>query len=65
MAVPHYTYLLLKIPGPNRVITVKGSFTLSDRCDREFNKMSESFGMAAKYAELKNTMDYNVLPEAS
>ena len=64
MAVPHYAYLLLKIPGPNEVITVKGSFTLSDNCDREFSKISESFGMAAEYAELKSTTDYNVLPEA-
>jgi hypothetical protein len=30
MAVPHYTYLVLKIPGPNGIITVKGSFKLSD-----------------------------------
>jgi hypothetical protein len=29
MAVPHYTYLL-KMPGPNGIITVKGSFELSD-----------------------------------
>jgi hypothetical protein len=26
MAVPHYAYLVLKIPGPNGVITVKGNF---------------------------------------
>jgi hypothetical protein len=26
MAVPHYAYLALKIPGPKGVITVKGSF---------------------------------------
>ncbi|XP_039825636.1 uncharacterized protein LOC120687674 [Panicum virgatum] len=26
MAVPNYTYLQLKMPGPNRVITVSGSF---------------------------------------
>jgi hypothetical protein len=26
MAVPNYTYLKLKMPGPNRVITVEGSF---------------------------------------
>jgi hypothetical protein len=29
MAVPHYAYLVLKIPGPNRVITVKGNFEVS------------------------------------
>jgi hypothetical protein len=30
MAVPHYTYLVLKMPGPNGIIIVKGSFELSD-----------------------------------
>jgi hypothetical protein len=30
MAVPYYTYLVLKMPGPNGIITVKGSFELSD-----------------------------------
>jgi hypothetical protein len=39
MAVPHYTYLVLKMPGPNGIITVKGSFELSDICDKEFHKM--------------------------
>ena len=26
MAVPNYSYLKLKLPGPNGVITVSGSF---------------------------------------
>jgi hypothetical protein len=30
MAVPHYMYLVLKIPGPRGIITVKGSFKLSE-----------------------------------
>jgi hypothetical protein len=41
MAVPHYTYLVLKMPGPNGIITVKGSFELSDLCDKEFHKMAQ------------------------
>jgi hypothetical protein len=51
MAVPHYTYLVLKMPGPKGVITVKGSFEVSDLCDREFHKMAQNFGMIANYAE--------------
>jgi hypothetical protein len=47
MVVPHYTYLVLKMPGPNRIITVKGSFELSDLCDKEFHKMAQNFGMMA------------------
>jgi hypothetical protein len=56
MAVPHYTYLVLKMPGPRGVITVKGSFEILDIRDREFHKMAQNFGMIANYAEkVKNT----------
>jgi hypothetical protein len=51
MAVPHYTYLVLKMPGPKGIITVKGSFEVSDLCDKEFHKMAQNFGMIANYAE--------------
>jgi hypothetical protein len=56
MAVPHYTYLVLKMPGPRGVITVKGSFEISDLCDREFHKMAQNFGMTANYAEKAKNM---------
>jgi hypothetical protein len=51
MAVPHYTYLVLKMPGPKGIITVKGSFELSDLCDKEFHKMAQNFEMMASYRE--------------
>jgi hypothetical protein len=54
MAVPHYTYPVLKMPGPNGIITVKGSFELSDLCDKEFHKMAQNFGMMASYGEPKD-----------
>jgi hypothetical protein len=54
MAVPHYTYLVLKMPGPNQIITVKGSLELSDLCDKEFHKMAQNFGMMANYGEPKD-----------
>jgi hypothetical protein len=53
MAVPHYTYLVLKMPGPKGIITVKGSFELSELCDKEFHKMAQNFGMMASYGEPK------------
>jgi hypothetical protein len=56
MAVPHYTYLVLKMPGPKGIITVKGSFKLSDLCDKEFHKMAQNFGMMANYGEPKDKM---------
>jgi hypothetical protein len=56
MAVPHYTYLVLKMLGPRGIITVKGSFEVLDLCDREFHKMAQNFGMIANYAEKTKSM---------
>jgi hypothetical protein len=53
MAVPHYTYVVLKMPGPNGISTVKGSIELSDICDKEFHKMAQSFSTTAEYGEAK------------
>jgi hypothetical protein len=50
MAVPHYAYLTLKIPGPKVTITVQGSFEVSNTCDKEFNRLVQTFGMTAEYA---------------
>src|SRR3954463_5974044 len=44
MAVPHYSYFKLKMPGPHGVITVSGSFVRSNLRDKEFHKISEAFG---------------------
>jgi hypothetical protein len=65
MAVPHYTYLVLKMPGPKGVITVKGCFEVSDLCDKEFHKMAQNFGMIAHCAEKTKsaTMEGDKLPE--
>jgi hypothetical protein len=40
--------------GPNGIITVNGSFELSDLCDKEFHKMAQNFGMMASYGEPKD-----------
>jgi hypothetical protein len=63
MAVPHYTYLMLKMPRPNRIITVKGNLELSDTCDKEFHKMAQTFGMTAKYTKLKGDVEHNTLSD--
>jgi hypothetical protein len=61
MAVHHYAYLALKISGPKGVITVQGSFEVSNTCNREFNRMAQTFGMTAEYARLRGETDHNVL----
>jgi hypothetical protein len=57
MVVSHYTYLVLKMLGPKGIITVKGSFKLSDLCDKEFHKMAQTFGMIAEYRQLQGKTD--------
>jgi hypothetical protein len=54
---------VLKIPGPNGIIRVKGSFELSDTCDKQFHKMAQTLIMIAKYARLKGNTDHNMLPD--
>jgi hypothetical protein len=58
-------YLVLKMPGPKGIITVKGSFEVSDLCDKEFHKMAQNFGMIANYAEKakSTTTEGDKLPE--
>jgi hypothetical protein len=63
MAVPYYAYLMLKIPGPKGTITVQGSFEVSNTCDKEFNRLAQTFGMTAEYARLKGETDHNMLPD--
>jgi hypothetical protein len=63
MAVPHYAYLKLKMPGPKGVITVNGNFQRSDSCDRDFSKISEMYGIEQTLAELEITNDRTLLPE--
>ncbi|KAK1683241.1 hypothetical protein QYE76_044089 [Lolium multiflorum] len=47
MVVPHYAYLKLKMSGNNGTnITVYGSFSRSDNCDREFQKIAAKFGLS-------------------
>jgi hypothetical protein len=63
MAVPHYTYLTLKILGPKGSITIQGSFEVSNTFDNEFNRLAQTFGMTAEYARLKGETDHNVLTD--
>jgi hypothetical protein len=35
MAIPHYTYLVLKMPGPRGIISIRGDVKRAFDCDRE------------------------------
>ena len=40
MAIPNYTYLKLKMPGPNGVITMSSAFSHVFTCDREHYELA-------------------------
>jgi hypothetical protein len=42
------------MPGPKGIIIVKGSFKLSDLCEKKFHKMAQNFGMMESYGEPKD-----------
>jgi hypothetical protein len=50
MAVPHHAYLTLEMPGNNgTTITIHGSFSRSDNCDKEFQKIASKFGIKEEF----------------
>ena len=40
MVIPNYTYLKLKMPRPNGIITVSSTFSHAFECDREHYKLA-------------------------
>ena len=40
MAIPNYTYLKLKMPGPNGIITVSSAFLHAFTCDRKHYELA-------------------------
>ena len=40
MVIPNYTYLKLKMPGPNGVITMSSAFSQAFACDREHYELT-------------------------
>ena len=65
MAVPHYAYLKLKMPGPTRIITVHNYFVQSDQCDRDFYQLSDTFGAQQELEEIAMVVDKSIFPLAS
>jgi hypothetical protein len=50
MVVPHYTYLVLKMPAPSGVLTVYGDLLISFKCDNtalEIATTNACFGASA------------------
>jgi hypothetical protein len=52
MAVPHYAYLKMKLPGPCGVITITGCYKKSIECARASSKLVKALVIAEKKQQL-------------
>src|SRR5207237_10299559 len=53
MAVPHYTYMLMKLPGPNGIISLRGDVRRSFNCDQESCTLAESIKAKAEQDSIR------------
>jgi len=64
MVIPNYTYLKLKMPGLNNVITVGSTFLHAYTCDHEHYKLATTIINSAELPRLRESStpavpDYN------
>jgi hypothetical protein len=57
MAVPHYAYLKMKLPGPRGVITVSGCFKKSLACARASSQLAEALVIAEEERQLLHRVE--------
>jgi hypothetical protein len=52
MAILHYAYLKMKLPGPRGVITITGCYKKSIECARASSKLAEALVIAEEKRQL-------------
>ena len=52
MVIPNYTYLKLKMPGPNGVITMSSAFSHAFVCDREHYELATAVVNSSELLQL-------------
>jgi hypothetical protein len=62
MLIPHYAYLVLKMSGPNRVISIKGDIKRAYDCDCESYEMLDTLLASIELQNLKKAMDESPQP---
>jgi hypothetical protein len=52
MAIPHYAYLKMKLPGPRGVITITGCYKKSMECVKASSKLAEALVVTEEKCQL-------------
>jgi hypothetical protein len=47
MAIPHHTYLIMKMPAPNRILSVLGAIMVSYNCESATVELSRDLAIKA------------------
>ena len=55
MVIPNYTYLKLKMPGPNGVITVSSAFSHAFMCDSENFELTTAVVNSSELLQLRES----------
>ena len=55
MAIPNYTYLKLKMPGPNGIITMSSAFSHAFTCDHEHYELATAVVNSAELPRLEES----------
>ena len=53
MAVQHYTYMVLKLPGSNGIISLRGDIRRSYNCDQESCTLAENLQAKAEQDSIR------------
>jgi hypothetical protein len=64
MAVPHYAYLKLRMPANRGPLTISGSFAQSENYDKDFNNMSQTFGVHEELHHIREATVIDIDPPA-
>jgi hypothetical protein len=64
MAVPHYAFLKPRMPANRGPLTISGSFARSENCDKDFNSMSQTFGVHEELHHIREATNMDIDPPA-
>jgi hypothetical protein len=56
MTIPHYAYLVLKMPGPHGVICIRGDAKRAYDCDRESCETADILMASTELQDLKQAL---------
>jgi hypothetical protein len=63
MAVPHYAYLKLGMSGNRGPLTISSSFARCENCDKDFNTLSQIFGIHVELHHIRESTNMDVTPK--